>query len=253
MKHSKYDEALQLFKRARYPERGKPIAGNTRVVAVEPGDRPVLGIKLHETIVVQLYPNGTTVIDDGGWLTCTTKDRINQWLPNGWSLWGEKGVWLIGNGARKYRYGAGFTIGPRGGVRNEGTRPAKEIRELRDRARKYAKNYVTEFLAGKVPAPGPGDCWHCQFTVGKVPLGDTIKDQDHLLMHLDEGYYVPSLLVNATRAFPASMFAMNLLAYKWNPEYADKEPLDIELECARRDFSNSIRRYLLRGLGEVSR
>ena len=63
-----------------------------------------------------------------------------------------------------------------------------------------------------MPMPGEGDCWYCgMHRADGTPLGDamdtlhsdgslTIEEaHDHLLSHMSEKYYVPSLAVNALR------------------------------------------------------
>ena len=41
----------------------------------------VIGIRLHNTIIVELSPDGPVKFTTGGWNTVTTRERINQFLP----------------------------------------------------------------------------------------------------------------------------------------------------------------------------
>jgi hypothetical protein len=36
-----------------------------------------IGLRLHSTYVVKFHANGNVTLDSGGWLTVTTKDRMN--------------------------------------------------------------------------------------------------------------------------------------------------------------------------------
>jgi hypothetical protein len=85
----------------------------------------------------------------------------------------------------------------------------KELERAASRHRKLerSKRRINEFVSGAVrelkenglPMPGPGDCWYCALIDenGK-PWGD-MSSCDHLDEHIREGYYVPSMFVNALR------------------------------------------------------
>jgi hypothetical protein len=44
---------------------------------------PDIAIRLHDTDVVTLHPDGSITLNTGGWYTVTTKDRLNSYLPFG--------------------------------------------------------------------------------------------------------------------------------------------------------------------------
>lgn len=71
-------EAAASFARARVPERGRPIANNTRLVRHH-GD--AYAIQLHATRVVVIWPDGTYTLDSGGWFTPTTLNRMRTYSP----------------------------------------------------------------------------------------------------------------------------------------------------------------------------
>ena len=73
-----YEEALRVFETARNPEKGKPLANNTRLVRVD-GD--TLAVRHQTTNVVTFRRGGLTTLNSGGWQTYTTKDRINRFSP----------------------------------------------------------------------------------------------------------------------------------------------------------------------------
>jgi len=56
-----------------------------------------IALKLHNTDIVMLYPNGDMTLNTGGWYTVTTKERINRVLPRVFYLHQEKGRWFVVN------------------------------------------------------------------------------------------------------------------------------------------------------------
>lgn len=72
-----YNEAAALFAKAKDKTAGKPIGNNTRLVQVGSD----YAIRLHETNIVTLKPDGSIVLNSGGYRTMTTKSRINEHVP----------------------------------------------------------------------------------------------------------------------------------------------------------------------------
>lgn len=52
-----------------------------------------VSVELHSTKVVVLYPNGLVKLQSGGWMTPTTKDRMNKYSPV--SVTQRKGEWYV--------------------------------------------------------------------------------------------------------------------------------------------------------------
>jgi hypothetical protein len=73
-------------------ESARKVGNNTFEVVYEDGTR---AIRLHRTNVVIFRPDGKFVINSDGWLTRTTKDRINKYCRT-ISVWQEKGEWYVG-------------------------------------------------------------------------------------------------------------------------------------------------------------
>jgi hypothetical protein len=81
-----------------------------------------------------------------------------------------------------------------------------------------------------------------------VPLGELTKDKSHIESHIEENYFVPSLLVNALKAFGASVaaeqtahaFMQGKLEYAYSKNRGDFIAAQIQ---------KNIRRYCLRQLG----
>lgn len=83
-------ETAKLFRRCRNKERGYRLARNTRITQ----RGKAYAIRLHETDVVVVRPDGTYRLDSGGWRTATTKERMNRALPC--PVWQTNGIWHIG-------------------------------------------------------------------------------------------------------------------------------------------------------------
>lgn len=226
------------------------IANNTFLV---PRDNDV-AVKLHNTDVLTFCADGRIILNTGGWRTVTTKARINEYLPSGWRVYSERGKWILHSGSWgsgvKYDFAEGITINLDGAVSNTASsgEVAKEER-LRKDIVKYANGYVKALYAGKIGLPDGGDCWYCHIKV----LGDS----DHLLSHMKEQYYVPSLLFNALTYQGAGK------AWHWDAHALMGEKNEsgeaqtfrkiggggIDKNWGSRTFRRSIRRYLKRQLG----
>lgn len=262
-----YQEASALLQRGRGGkewERRK-LANNTYLERVPGG--AAIGVRLHSTYVVTLAPDGSVTLNSGGWLTLTTKDRINSYLPYGWGLYQDEKVWYLyppaarssgvaGDywGSRKERrlvFADGMTIFPDGRVTGAGEAPdPKLLRQINNFARAYADN----FIAGKVPKPSGGDCWGCLFE--KDLRNGQNLGTDHLLSHMGKGerYYVPSMLNNAHREFPGHFppVVKWVVAAYWQEGMTPEEVKAKHghyVEFARLQIRKTIRWYLLRAFG----
>jgi hypothetical protein len=178
----------QLGGRAR-----RKVANNTYL---ERRDDETVALRLHATDVVTFRP-GTITLDTGGWRTVTTKNRINYALP----VFSDKGTWYVGDyrDGTRHVYADGITFTEAGSlVGDEAVDPTDEAAAMKKRITAFVKLAGETFEAG-MPTPSTGDCWYCMMrTETGRTLGDwAAGDHDHLLGHMDEGYVVPSLLVNA--------------------------------------------------------
>ena len=113
----------------------------------------------------------------------------------------------------------------------------KKRQKLIKKINKYAAEFVKEFVNGNIPAPSSGDCWMCSML---KEMGDT----DHLISHMDESYYVPSLLLNAIDEFPISQMAMWVIGEKWNNEKEMEFAYDIFQEQTKKSISKYMKRQL---------
>ena len=170
----------------------KVIGNNTVKIVYSDGTE---AIRLHDTDIITYHPNGDVVLDSGGWKTHTTKERINRFAPVHISQ--NNHVWYVSPG--NYVFYDGIRFSPNGGLISEPKEDnQKELNKMKRRIKKYVD--LLDDLES-LPFPDNGDCWYCcMHTVGEnKPLGDAVRDIDHLESHLDEGYIHGSILVNAMR------------------------------------------------------
>lgn len=59
--------------------------------------KDAIAVRLHDTDVLTLHPNGKITVSTGGWDTPTTRDRINSYLPKPWAVYGERGATILSN------------------------------------------------------------------------------------------------------------------------------------------------------------
>lgn len=220
--------------------RKRKLANNTYLTQPEPGR---FAIRLHETDVVTYLPD-RAILRTGGWLTPTTKDRINEFGPA--RVVQEKAEWTVSFGGMRVPFTDGMELFTDGRIRGDSTMDVAERGKLRKRINAYAKAYAEALAAGEVPAPSSGDCWPCALRdqQGK-PWGD--QDQSHLLSHLDEGYYVPSLLHNAMAEAGGwlSTWDRNILAGLWSG-HVDEAQKMMRIGRFRDSIRKVVANYILR-------
>jgi len=215
-----------------------------------------IALRLHSTDVVTFYPDGRIRLDNGGWPTVTSKDRINRCLPEGWGVFQADNVWYLSHGYRGDRvwiFRNGMTIMPDGDVEGadlRGSGADKAKRDLDKAVLQYVDGYVEALFEGKVSAPSGGDCWYCAMqTQDGKPLGEAIKDHQHVLDHVREGYYVPSMVVRACETFGVSIHAKGVLGMIFNSApSALADGIDWG-NIARSQIHSSLKRYVRRAVG----
>lgn len=89
-----YAECESLWALQRGPRSGIVRLDNNTVLYKKPDDS--FAVRLHNTEVVTIYPDGSYRLDSGGYRTVTTKDRINRYGPV--RVYAERGVWYFGRG-----------------------------------------------------------------------------------------------------------------------------------------------------------
>lgn len=207
-----------------------------------------IAVKLHATDVVTFTRSGSTILDSGGWQTVTTKARINDHLPNGWHVASERGVWGLYHGwnDRVSDYQDGITITRFGNVRN-GPPKTAVTREKKFRAAvgKFANDYTAMLRDGQLEPPDAGDCLYCAAFDRATKPGDKSTNDDHLRSHVEEAYYVPSLIFNAFAAMGDGGIRRQGVLDIMQGQDANK----FTEEIALRDAPRAIRRYILKSCG----
>ena len=69
----------------------KKIGNNTYLIRA---GEDAIYVRYHRTNIV-VYSPGVAVYTDGGWQTYTTKDRLNQLLPNRYTIFQKKHRWYL--------------------------------------------------------------------------------------------------------------------------------------------------------------
>ena len=101
--------------RARGPE--PKIASNTTIRYSTVYPRETIIVRLYATDIVTFHPNGSAILDQGGWHTVTTNDRINGVLPLGYAVSGLAHLTIVTPlGIHAVPLGVRVYIGPRGMV-----------------------------------------------------------------------------------------------------------------------------------------
>ena len=197
----------------------KKLGNNTYLVRNDDGS---VAVKLHDTNVVTMKEDGTIILDSGGWRTNTTKERMNHYMPSGYDISQRKSIWYLihrtYNAKNGWKTVAEMTFKDGCGINPNGTIfgglsaiGEKKQAKLTADVKEYAKRFINALEKGKVGLPSTGDCWYCSMTTaedGKT-LGDSTNDNTHILAHIKENYFVPSLLVNACNERGVSRIAMH--------------------------------------------
>lgn len=209
-------------------------------------DRTNIAVKLHQTDILTFYPDGSIKLDSGGWKTLTTKDQMHRYLPKDIIISQENNVWYVHNRNLQIRtvFEDGMIINP-DGTFGETSQNEDEIRQLCKDIKAYAKGFVEELFKGNVPKPSGGDCWYCCM---KSEDGKTMGDwhepaTTHLDAHLEEQYYVPSLLANAVKEEECAPVVEWALHEIW---VEDKEPEDYKFfsgNIAKKQMQAAIENY----------
>jgi hypothetical protein len=180
-------------------ERSRLIANNTVEYCRVDGSRV---IRLHLTDIITYHYSGCIILNSGGWQTVTTKERLNRY---GFRVWQIDSVWYLRVGGTSYVWRDGITVYPSGRVVGDGGNVEK-LKALDKQIKNYANGFVKALVDGKIEKPGAGDCWDCSFVSDNGRSMGDMSNSNHILSHIEEGYHVPSLLVNALKEFGASRY-----------------------------------------------
>ena len=235
-----YDSAVAYLSRGRNKDQ-RPLQWETILYKHDDGS---ISVKYHEIDVVTYHPDGGITFDSGGWKTQTTKRRMNDYTSL--SIDTEQGVWSVGKwGDQEFErvtFEDGMTILPDKTARYVGDPPSeKEILALRKRVSGYAKKFADN-LEG-IGLPDGGDCWICIEERNETWRGDPhTGSAEHLLSHIEEDYFVPSLVFAALKESNYGDY----YGYMIQEVMAGNRKLD---SCYKTDMARFIRKYIQRRLG----
>ncbi len=218
----------------------KKIANNTLEINLLDGTK---AIRLHHTNVVTITKNGTVILDSGGWMTPTTKDRINCFSPYGISQ--RKNIWYVSINGTEYIFNDGMQIKKSGAV-SGASKKDNTLVKLDKKITGYVNSYMKKLINRELEKPSGGDCWYCSLGNENGSLGELTKDRDHIKQHIKEKYYVPSLIVRATEKLPISQVAKHCLGYWF--KYHDDRAESFE-DIAERQIKQSLKRYMRSQIG----
>jgi len=186
-----YTQAKDLLSKSRKDT--KNLKHMTDLRKVETG----YAIRYWDTDVVTIHEDNTYTLNSGGYLTMTTKERINEYSPG--RLYQNKGLWYHKNDMVFIDNCIVDADGMPIAVDKDMTINTRLVKGKLDRmVSKYIKGFMSMLMETKtMPMPSNGDCWGCLMVdaSGKTDC----MGYDHLLSHFTEKYYVPSLLANAVK------------------------------------------------------
>ncbi len=88
----------------------RPYSENTRIIR----QGNLIIVTYYDTVIMSFNEKNEVTINSGGWRTCTTKLRINEFLPAEYHLYQDRSIWYIRKGSRDSKdtniFFDGFTI-----------------------------------------------------------------------------------------------------------------------------------------------
>jgi hypothetical protein len=176
-----YSHAADLLSRGRNGQ--KKIANNTYLHSLNDG----IAIKFHDTDIVVIQPDGTYLLQIDGFQTVTTKARINEFTPA--RITQKGGLWFMKDGTT---FKDGVIIDEKGQPLNSVQDNTVELKKKLDKmVSKYIKGFADDAVKNGLEFPSAGGCLMCKLGSDNV---------DHIFSHIEESYYVPSLLFNAIKS-----------------------------------------------------
>jgi hypothetical protein len=185
-----------------------------------------LEVVLYNTTVLSFATDNVVTLDSGKWITPTTKARMNEFLPSGFSIYQTGGEWHLQAEKDVYNFADGMTIDARGVVHGYALPDeARERARLRKRILRFCRVAKDALKAGEVADPNGGDCYPCFLRdKTRIPWGEREHNTDHLESHMAECYVVSSLL---WRAVETSAHANPAIFWARRQNYADTISRDL--------------------------
>jgi hypothetical protein len=100
-----HSEAVRMV-RGKTNKHRRKVGNNTYAEILHDGS---VGIMLHSTYVVRIHEDGTYTLNNGGWRTIITKDRINKYCP--YYVFQKNYEWFVKKGDKTFPFMSGMVIG----------------------------------------------------------------------------------------------------------------------------------------------
>jgi len=161
-------------------------------------------IRFHFTDVI-INDGKKIILNSNGHKTKTTRERLNDFQPVV-NISQKNSVWYCNTIHHKdVIFYDGITFDVEGHLLSENKENLeKEYKDLNKKIKTYCDGLKA---LEELPKPSTGDCFYCQFdpNFGKHNI-------DHLLSHLEEKYFMGSLIV---KALTESGYRKDQIAYVW--------------------------------------
>ena len=209
--------------------------------------------QLHDTIILTITPENDYILNADNWKTLTTKSRLNELLGYGVIIFSEKGIWYLelNKSWDSFIFYNDITITKNGSgkwIIKDYHPPFNpdDIKVLRKNINKFAADFINEVIKGNVSKPDLGDCFYCQMRTveDNIPAGEAFENPNHLLSHIEEKYYVPSLLYRAIEVNQLSPISNSYLHNKWFND--NGENYTCFEDIFRSQALSSLKKYLYR-------
>lgn len=220
-------------------KQSRPYAHNTRIVRSPDGD---IEATYHDNVVATFHFYGVNEYSSCGWMTSTTKERLNWFLPDGFSIYQKNSVWFLLDRVSQevviFKDGLYINLENREVSGQAKLSHEDDVKKIIKRIKKYVDKYVDAFLWGEVEKPSNGDCFGCSM-IDKD--GNTAMSSDHLISHMDEDYFVPSLLLRAIERHNVCMLTKGTIENIW---YRGGEDSQCLKDICGQDIKTSLTRYM---------
>lgn len=179
----------------------RKIANNTYCQRRSGRYQDCFAIKLHDTDIVTFHWDDAITLDSGGWLTDTTRERMNRYLPSPLRIVTFKGRWMTahnGHNLSMRPFHDGVTVAKdstgwlirnpiKGGEVQAQDAHNAMVDNLISDYLETVKNFVTWDKNQAPPGyagPHAGRCGMCVRTAVGTLAGDEFQDKQHLIDHL---------------------------------------------------------------------
>ena len=170
-----YQEAREYLEGGR-SKTERPLASNTRIRLVG----GYVYIRLHNTDIIILWPNGDYILNSGGWETVTTQERINRFSPGAQVYSDGSGNWEVHTAIDSARFEDGMIIPADGSLQQHKKRVYEhwlyETARVRNREIERERNVIELNFRNEY------ECDECGF----LNLGTVDEERDRFCLECEE-------------------------------------------------------------------